>query len=192
MSDINLSTARSEIIQQLETNNPDTNIIDVASLLRKSNAESTSHSIVIHTNNPETANQWITHRFYANYCRYTAKRYTPQLQLTRCYNCYKYGHRAKDCNGKSRCGKCGKTEHTTKECESTAHKCSQCNKEHEAWHHHCPARIAEAQRLKTLRSNTPPIYGTVGIDEPVMDKLIYMKKTKFDFDLLIEYGINRL
>jgi len=46
MSDINLLTPRSEIIQQLETNNPDTNIIDVAPLLRKSNTGSTSHSVV--------------------------------------------------------------------------------------------------------------------------------------------------
>src|SRR5579859_8136190 len=155
MSDIDFSAPQSEIIKQLEANNPDSNITDVTPLLRKPNTESTSNSIVIHTDNSETANQWITHQFYANYCRYTAKRYTPQLQLTQCYNCHKYGHRAKDCKEKAKCGKCGKTEHTTKECESTAHKCSQCNKEHEAWYHHCPARITEAQRLKMLRSNTP-------------------------------------
>jgi hypothetical protein len=183
MSDINFSTPRSEIIQQLEANNPDTNIIDVAPLLRKPNAESTSNSAVIHTDNNETANQWITHGFYANYCRYIAKRYTPQLQLTQCYNCHKYGHRAKDCKDEAKCGKCGKTDHATKECDSTTHKCSQCNGEHEAWHHHCPARITEMQRLKTLRRQTSPIYGTAGIDEfKVKDTSIHTKKTKFDFD----------
>ena len=180
-TDIDFSTPRSEIIQQLEANNPDTNIIDVAPLLRKPNAESTSHSVVIHTDNAETANQWITHGFYANYCRYVANRYIPQLQVTQCYNCHQYGHRAKDCKDDAKCGKCGKTEHTTKECDSTTRKCSQCNGNHEAWHHHCPARISEAQRLKTLRRQTSRTY-RVGTGEPVKDTPTYMKNKKFDFD----------
>lgn len=184
-SDIDFSAPRSELIQQLEANNPDTNITDVALLLRKPNAESASNSVVIHTDNPETANRWITHGFYANYCRYAAKRYTPQLQLTQCYNCHKYGHRAKDCKEKAKCGKCGKTEHTTTECVSATYNCSQCDGEHEAWHHLCPARTTEAQRLKTLRRQTPPIYSTgpTGIEEfKTKDTSIHMKKTKFDFD----------
>jgi len=181
-SDRDFSTPRSEIIQQLEANNLDTNIIDVTPLLRKSNSETNSTSVVIYTDNSETANHWITHGFYANYCRYRAKRYTPQLQLTQCYNCHKYGHHAKDCKDEARCGKCSKTEHTSKECNSATHKCSQCNGEHEAWHHHCPARIAETQRLKMLRRQISPIYGTVGIDELAKDTSTHTKKTDFDFD----------
>jgi hypothetical protein len=106
------------------------------------------------------ANHWLTHGFFIKHCNYTASRYTPHLQITQCYNYHQYGHRASEYKGKTICGKCGKTEHQIGECSNREQKCIHCNGSHEAWHHECPKRIVEVQRLKALRKQTLSTFTT--------------------------------
>jgi hypothetical protein len=158
-SDINFDSQQCDIIEQLEDDNPDTDITKVKPLLRKSR-DSTTHSIVVYTPDITVANHWLTHGFFIKHCNYTARRYTPHLQITQCYNCHQYGHRAGECKENSLCGKCGQMKHQTGECSNREQRCIQCNGSHEAWHHDCPKRIAEVQRLKALRKQTLSTFTT--------------------------------
>src|SRR6266516_3207034 len=133
-------------------------VTKIAPLHRKnSERASTHHSLVIFTDNPDAADRCIKYGLYINYRRYRVERYAPHLQITQCFKCYDYGHRALHCKRKVKCGKCGE-EHTTKECMSTVQKCAQCGDAHEAWHYECPMRIAESRRLEELKRQASPLF----------------------------------
>ena len=134
-------------------------IVKIAPLRRKDNKKITEyHSIVIFTTDPHAADRCIKRGLYLDYCLYPAERYTPQLQITQCYNCGKYGHRAAYCKHKHCCGKCG-DEHGTKDCKDDSEpKCSNCGGKHENWHHECPTRITESRRLDNLRWQLSPYF----------------------------------
>src|SRR5947207_5252857 len=127
--------------------------------LRRKNSERTSahHSLVIFTNDPDATDRCIKYGLYINYRRYRVERYAPHLQITQCFKCYDYGHRALHCKRKVKCGKCGE-EHPTKECTNTVQKCAQCSDAHEAWHYECPMRIAESRRLEELKRQASPLF----------------------------------
>jgi hypothetical protein len=136
-------------------------IVKTAPLRRKDRQGATQHnSIVIFTNDPYAADRCIKRGIYINYRLYPAEKYTPQLQITQCYNCGEYGHRAAQCHeDKQRCGKCAEHSHPTNECKSDGKpKCGNCDGEHEVWHHECKVRIAESRRLHELGGKTPPYF----------------------------------
>lgn len=139
---------------------PSGTITKVTPLLRKDKDPSnkTKHrSIIIDLKNIHTANKCITNGCYINYVHYMPQRFAPQSQITQCFNCCEYGHRAANCNRKPRCGKCG-GKHCTKECNSATVQCVHCQDSHEAWRHECPAWIAEKQRLEKLRDHSLNIF----------------------------------
>jgi hypothetical protein len=136
-------------------------IVNIAPLRRKDNKRiSEYHSIVIFTTDPHAADRCIKQGLYLDYCLYPAERYTPQLQITQCYNCGKYGHRAAYCKHEHSCGKCA-DHHATKDCleiDSCERKCSNCGGKHENWHHECPTRSTESHRLDNLRRQLSPYF----------------------------------
>jgi len=130
-------------------------IVNISPLLRKQNND----SIIIFTTDPHAADRCIKQGIYINYRLHNAQKYTPELQITQCYNCGKYDHRAAQCLNKHHCGKCGKDNHGTRDCTySGKPKCSNCHGNHENWHHKCPIRIAERQRLKGLCAQSSPYF----------------------------------
>lgn len=136
-------------------------IVNIAPLRRKDNKKpSEYHSIVIFTTDAHAADRCIKRGLYLNYRLYPAERYTPQLQITQCYNCGKYGHRAAYCKHKHCCGKCAENHHTTKDCQTdnSEPKCSNCGSKHENWHHECSTRITESRRLDSLRWQLSPYF----------------------------------
>jgi hypothetical protein len=103
---------------------------------------------------PEDLNTWIKRGFSINFQIHRTERYTTRTQLIQCYNCYEYGHCAKNCQAKTCCGRCGES-HATKDCKSTTVKCRQCKGAHEAWHHKCPVRIMKRKHLRELKHQLP-------------------------------------
>ena len=135
-------------------------ITNITPLRRKNKAHSENvkhYSIVIYTNDRHVANKLITNGIYINYLLCPAERFTPQFQKTQCFNCCDYGHRACQCKRNSRCGKCGE-KHNTRECKSTVVKCALCKGDHEAWHHECPASLAESNRLEEMKDNASHLF----------------------------------
>lgn len=51
-----------------------------------------------------------------------------KITVMQCYNCYRFGHRARDCRNSETCGKCA-GEHQTKNCQNNRVKCTNCS-----WH----------------------------------------------------------
>jgi hypothetical protein len=130
-------------------------IVNIAPLLRKNEND----SIIIFTTDPHAADRCIKQGIYIDCCLYNAQKYAPEQQITQCYNCGGYGHRAAQCQNKQRCGKCGKDNHGTRECKHTGKpKCSNCHGDHENWHHNCSARTTERRRLKGLHARRPRFF----------------------------------
>jgi len=131
----------------------------VSRLLKRGKPTATHESILVITEDVDAANKCIQDGFYFNFRHHRTAKFTPQLQVKRCYNCGSYGHRASQCKLKERCGRCG-DNHSTKECKSRKQRCINCKGEHEVWFHGCPTRMAFSQELKKRRSNLAPFYST--------------------------------
>lgn len=129
----------------------------ITTLRRKPNTTAIHQSIVVFTEDANVADECIKRGFIINFGIHEAERYIPQLQITQCFNCWGYGHRAHQCKAKQKCGRCGKEGHEHQGC-STEACCAKCNKEHEAWHHNCTARTKEREKLAEIKKKTSPYY----------------------------------
>ena len=73
------------------------------------------------------------------------------IQLTPCWNCYKYDHNVRECPDKNvkKCSECAATGHTFRECrEKTNYKCLNCDGNHRTLAAVCPIR---KEKIKELR-----------------------------------------
>ena len=69
--------------------------------------------------------------------------YQPKKQPTRCYNCQRFGHTARDCKKPSACAKCSES-HATRDCTHTENikKCVNCaSVDHHTYDKSCPKYI---------------------------------------------------
>ena len=159
-NDVNFeSDAVEQIKSKIEESNPETIKVTRVAPLRKRarNPSATTHSIVAFTASAKEADECILYGINIDHRRYSAERYAPQCQIKQCFNCQGYGHRADTCTRTVKCGKCAEN-HETQKCSSDIIQCAQCKGQHEAWHHECPARQREHQRLKILKEEISPLF----------------------------------
>jgi len=146
-----------EIKACLESIN-DIKVIRTTPLMRKvRNTNAPTQSIIVFTERPEEADYCIIDGVRIENRIYPAERYVPQCQVRQCYNCQGYGHRADACTKAPKCGKCAQ-EHETRKCNNSQDEtlvCAQCRGPHTAWHHECPKRRKESERLELMRATTP-------------------------------------
>jgi hypothetical protein len=109
-----------------------------------------NNSYVILTHNAEAADKCLKKGIFLNCRLFNTEKYTPQYQLTQCYKCQRYGHKAGHCRGKETCARCG-DGHAMKDCETDVHKCANCGDNHSARHPDCPRRKEEIHRLDGLK-----------------------------------------
>jgi hypothetical protein len=144
-----------QAIRKLEGSNALKSISRVALLMRKPrNPTAPTHSIVIFFNNAKEADRCISEGVVIESRTHAAVRYTPQCQITQCFRCQGYGHKAAACTRAIKCGKCSK-DHETKICSAETLQCANCNEPHAAWHPDCSRKKKEKERL-TLRQVTIP------------------------------------
>jgi hypothetical protein len=155
-----LNDEQGKLKAQIESaNNGSFKVIRVTPLRKRArNPNAPTQSIVIALEKPEDADECIISGINIEHRHYAADKHTPQCQIKQCFNCQAYGHKAEVCTKKACCGKCGQG-HETRQCEdeTTVH-CVQCKGDHHAWHHECPARIREIERLDALRDELPPLF----------------------------------
>jgi hypothetical protein len=108
------------------------------------------YSYVALTHDVEAANKCLKKGIFLNCRLFNTEKYTPQYQLTQCYKCQRYGHKADHCRGKEKCARCG-DDHATKDCQTDAYKCANCGDDDPAWHRDCSRRIEEIERLDGLK-----------------------------------------
>ena len=113
-------------------------------------------SIIIYTNDAEEADACIEKGIFFCGQYYRPERYTPQLNLTQCYRCYGFGHKATQCRSKTgKCGHCADEGHRSETCDNKSNpKCPSCGGAHKAWDDECERKIKELERLEALREST--------------------------------------
>ena len=153
-----------QLIKEIEAQNDDKQlkIVNLRTLrpTEKLDPAANSNSFVIQTHDARAANKCLRQGIHINYHQYPTEKHTPQYQITQCFNCQEYGHRAAQCLGKLTCAKCSHG-HKTKECPNdidTVTKCANCGEDHAAWSHECEHRIAESERLDELRQLAKDVY----------------------------------
>ena len=62
------------------------------------------HSVVIFIHSMEEADKCLKHGMFIKGRYYSPEKYTPELNITQCYKCYKFGHLAKHCKNKQNVG----------------------------------------------------------------------------------------
>jgi len=55
------------------------------------------HSVIIFTHSMEEADECLRRGMFIKGRYYSPEKYTPELNITQCYKCYKFGHLAKHC-----------------------------------------------------------------------------------------------
>ena len=74
------------------------------------------HSIVIFTHSIDEADKCLKRGMSIKGRFYYPEKYTPELNITQCYKCYKFGQLVKHCKNKQKCGNCGNENHGTADC----------------------------------------------------------------------------
>jgi hypothetical protein len=115
------------------------------------------HSIVIFTYSMEEADMCLKRGISIKGEFFYPEKYTPELNVTQCFKCHKFGHLAKHCNSKQKCGNCREEKHDTANCTNEA-KCVGCGGRHPAWHIECTKRDEEGNRLKALKQAATEYY----------------------------------
>jgi hypothetical protein len=147
-------------VKVLNSQNPGVNITRITTLMRKpKNPNAPTHSIILFTEDPKEADHLILRGARVANRIHAAQKYTPQFQVTRCFNCQGFGHKAQVCTRKQRCGKCS-GDHKTAECKGkeTDYRCALCQGNHKAWEDECPKKKEEINKLKYLRNTTTPTF----------------------------------
>ena len=159
-------TASQQDMQELiqKTNNK-IEVRRVAPLMKKPrNPCAPTQSIVIFTSSPKEANAVLTSGICLERMNeethekegrtYDTERYNPQHRIKQCFKCQAYGHKAEACTRTTTCRRCAE-EHETRTCTVEFIKCTHCNGDHPAWHHSCPRRQKEHEKLKALIDTMP-------------------------------------
>jgi len=137
----------SELIKQLEKQNPGLEIAGLKPLRRKLRDDAQDYSLVMFFTTADMADHSIKHGFYINHRWFHPNKYMLQFQLVQCFKCQQFGHHASKCRSlHDVCAKCSE-HHPTSQCHSETHKCAGCKGEHPAWHQNCPNKIQAIQSL---------------------------------------------
>ena len=150
------------LIEEIEEENTSRNlqaeqVIPLRRTQKNLNKITAHHSVVIFTHSMEAADECLKRGMFIKGRHYSPEKYTPELNITQCYKCYKFGHLAKHCKNKQKCGNCGNEDHNTADCTNNT-KCVGCGDPHPAWHIECSKRDEEGNRLRALKRATTNYY----------------------------------
>ncbi|OJD09426.1 hypothetical protein ACJ73_10327 [Blastomyces percursus] len=116
-------------------------------------------SVIMHVATPQQANKLVEEGIILGNEFCVVEIFHREAQVTRCYNCQRYGHIAKFCRRSAVCGHCAVEGHTDKNCaallEGKKTICCNCKGEHPAWALNCPERRAAVEQAREALRNRP-------------------------------------
>lgn len=114
--------------------------------------------LIVSVAEPEQANRLIDAGLILGYELHSCEPYDGNCIVTQCFNCFAYGHLARNCRNTARCGSCGAPGHATNDClgieDREKHRCVPCRGNHQSWARECPVRkkqVAAAQAAYNIR-----------------------------------------
>ncbi|KAN0072980.1 hypothetical protein V8E54_009094 [Elaphomyces granulatus] len=109
-------------------------------------------SSLMDVGSPEGANKIISEGLLKE-----VELFDPQCLVTRCYNCQKYGHNAKNCRGSERCGYCAAPGHSQESCsfkdQENKQRCTNCTGQHRSGDQKCPKQEEAVNRARECRKS---------------------------------------
>ena len=133
----------------------------------------TSSSLILDTTSPEGANTLIKEGLVLDGELKEVERFDAQCLVTRCYNCQKYGHNARNCQHFQRCGYCAAPGHIHDTCtfkgDKAKQRCANCSGDHKAGSQECNRHKEEINRARQAREAKPRLFNVPmgGVPPPV-------------------------
>ncbi|KAN0073304.1 hypothetical protein V8E54_008524 [Elaphomyces granulatus] len=133
----------------------------------------TSSSLILDTTSPEGANTLIKEGLVLDGELKEVERFDAQCLVTRCYNCQKYGHNARNCQHSQRCGYCAAPGHIHDTCtfkgDKAKQRCANCSEDHKAGSQECNRHKEEINRARQAREAKPRLFNIPmgGVPPPV-------------------------
>ena len=133
----------------------------------------TSSSLILDVTNPEGANILIKEGLAIDGELKEVERFDAQCLVTRCYNCQKYGHNARNCQHSQRCGYCAAPGHIHDTCtfkgDKAKQRCANCSGGHKAGSQECNKHKEEINRSRQAREAKPRLFNVPigGVPPPV-------------------------
>jgi hypothetical protein len=134
-------------------------VVRTAPLMRKArNEDAPTQSVVLFVEDINSAIELTEKGVKVGHRLYRAEKYSPQMQLKRCFKCQGFGHKAMGCTRPTKCSKCGEG-HDAHECTSTNLKCANCgDANHRVWHKECPRQQKELERLRLVKASISTVF----------------------------------
>lgn len=131
---------------------------------KQARKDSPKTTLLITVEDVATANLLCERGVCWRYGNYPCFPFAPDAQVTRCYNCHQFGHRARFCRNDAACGWCSAKGHDERECDLKAAKrgakCVNCQGAHPAWSYECPKAKREAESARDAFFNRPARFRT--------------------------------
>lgn len=111
---------------------------ETAGMTEKNNQEDTCNKKIIEKpkkivgvicKNADIKENLLKNGLLHDYNSYKVEEYNAPLHILTCFNCWQFGHKAKDCKNDKKCKKCGEN-HDKNECKNIKPCCSNCGGEH--------------------------------------------------------------
>src|ERR1700712_604739 len=145
-----------QVIKEIQTEN--SHICTAADIgfvrwLTKPKKDKMVEGLVVAFKDPREANAFIeAERVVFDGRPKKVQRYSRDCQITQCFRCHAYGHKASMCTQQEKCGYCSSKEHATNDhpdrhSKSTKLKCPCCGEKHAAWSKDCKHRKSAVKNV---------------------------------------------
>ncbi|KPM42380.1 hypothetical protein AK830_g4172 [Neonectria ditissima] len=110
-------------------------------------------NLILRVSSIKEANRLCDNSLLLDAQLYDCEPFDEGLRPTQCYNCFKFGHLARNCKSNPTCGRCGGATHPDGEgCPTERNEipqsCVLCKGEHPAWSRNCPVAATHWARAK--------------------------------------------
>jgi hypothetical protein len=167
-------TTEEALLEELKADNHPIKITGAKQPLKQTRKEGGRTTLLVTVDDAASANTLCKKGLIWRYQNFAGNPYSQDSQVTRCYKCNRFGHKAKFCREEQTCGWCSAADHPEAECvkkrNHTDARCVNCKGEHPAWAYNCPIAKKESAAARDAFFNRPARFAELVPDGPRPDE----------------------